>query len=332
MPLDVEDRQICAALLIHPRASWPLLSTVLNIPESTVARRGKNLLDTGLVRVIGNTDVLAAASGFPVLLRIETEQSLTGEVAHSLAARSEVRTLTIAAGSFQCNADIVVDSRDHLGRLMITEFPKIQGIKNISTHVVLRRFTTAHSWDCGILTETQVKSLRSARPDSHSYESDFGTEVRQLTEADERIIEALQEDGRRSWRQLASETSFQERTVQRRALDLMSHGILRMRTFVKPSDLGLHVTATLWLNVDPARLEEAGQYLARNKSVMLLVATTGHFNLCGEIATTSNRSLYEFMTSFLGGLPGIRQIDVAMEMTTLKRMSLMQLQMEGSPA
>lgn len=324
MTLDAEDMLICAALLVFPRANWPLIASVLEMPESTVARRGKRLFDSGRIRVIGNTDVLAAASGFPVLVRIGAEPALTGDVAAMMAGRSEVRTITIAAGSFQCNADIVVESREHLSRLMITEFPKIQGIKDISTHIVLRRFTTAHSWDCGILTDAQVRALLAARPDAYSHDSGAGEDERSLSPLDERIIEALLEDGRMSWKQLAAATSSQERTVQRRTLDLMANGILRTRTFVKPSDLGLHVTASLWLNVDPVHIEEAGRYLARNKSVMLLVATTGHYNLCGEIATTSNRSLYEFMTRVLGELPGARQINVAVEMSTLKRMGLMQ--------
>lgn len=330
MSLAKEDLQIAAALLLYPRAGWPMISEVLDMPESTVARRGKHLLDSGRISVTGNNDVLAAGSGFPVLLRIQTEQTLTGEVAARMAARSEVRTITIAAGSFQCNADIVVDSREHLSRLMITEFPKIPGIKNISTHVVLRRFTTAHAWDCGILSERQVDTLLNARPDSHSHDIDSGSDTQELTALDRRIIETMRDDGRISWRELAVQTSSQERTVQRRTLSLMSRGILRTRSFVKPSDLGLNVTSTLWLNVEPVHIEEVGRQLMKNKSVMLLVATTGHFNLCGEIATTNNRSLYDFTTRILGELPGIRQIDVAIEMTTLKRMSLLQPQNEGS--
>ncbi|OJU40381.1 MAG: hypothetical protein BGN97_11060 [Microbacterium sp. 69-10] len=319
MTFDDEDRRIAAGLLVHPRAGWPLLSETLGIPLSTVARRGKQLIDDGHVRVIGNIDVMAAHTGFPVLLRVECEQASTDAVATELAARVSMRGVTTTAGSFQVHADVIVSSLDELSTLIVGDLPRTPGIRNLSTHIVLRRFTTAHSWDSGILTRSQVDRLRQARPDAGTADG----EARRMDDTDVALIRALEDDGRATWRELAAHAGVEQRTAQRRILDLMTRGMLRMRTFVRPADIGLPLTATLWIGIDPAKLESVGLQLAQHPAVTLLVATTGSFNLCGSVAVADNRALYDFMTVMLGRIPGMRQIDVAVEMTTLKRMDIM---------
>lgn len=319
MALDEDDRRLAAGLLVHPRASWPLLSQVLNIPLSTVARRGKQLLDDGRVRVIGNIDVMAAGTGFPVLLRIECEQATTADVATELATRAAMRSVTTTAGSFQCHADVIVSSLEELSALIVDDLPATPGIRSVGTHIVLRRFTTAHSWDCGILDAAQVEQLRRPRPDSASDDQPR----RRLDGTDNTLIRSLEADGRASWRELGERAGVEQRTAQRRVLDLMTRGMLKMRTFVRPEDLGLPLTATLWIRTDPADLEAVGIALARHPAVTLLVATTGDFNLCGAVAVADNRALYDFMTLTLGSIPTMRRVDIAVEMTTLKRMNIM---------
>lgn len=319
MTFDDEDRLIAAALLIHPRASWPLLAEVLDVPVSTVARRGKQLIDAGRVRVIGNVDVMAAGTGSPVLLRVECEQAATAQVATELAARDAMRSVTTTAGSFQCHADVIVSSLQDLSTLIVDDLPASPGIRNVGTHIVLRRFTTAHSWDCGILNPSQVEQLRRRRPDSTS----AAEPARPMDGTDLALLAALEADGRATWRGLAALAGVEQRTAQRRALDLMSRGMLRMRTFVRPSDIGLDLTATLWLSIDPSELESVGTLLSQHPAMTLLVATTGSFNLCGTVAVADNRALYDFMTVTLGRIPAMSRVDVAVEMTTVKRMNIM---------
>lgn len=316
---DEEDRNIAAALLVHPRASWHLIADVLDVALSTVARRGKKLLYDGDLRVIGNVDVMAAGTGFPVLSRIECEQKATAQVAENLATRSDVRGVTTTASSYQCFADFIVPSQSDLSTLMVEDLPVLPGIRSVDAHVVLRRFTTAHSWDCGVLMPEQVSKLRSARPDS----GQTSAEPRPMDNTDRNLSSALETNGRASWRDLATAADVEQRTAQRRVLDLMSRGILRMRTFVRPSDIGLGVTATLWMNVDPAHLEAVGVHLAPHPAVTLLVATTGRFNLCATVSVADNRALYDFMTLTLGRISAVRTLDIAVEMTTLKKMNIM---------
>lgn len=99
----------------------------------------------------------------------------------------------------------------------------------------------------------------------------------------------------------------------------MSRGILRMRTVVEPEVLGLAVDAFIWLSVNPTKLSVAGETLAKHHDVLMIAATTGDRNLCGEIAVASDSDLYDFLSGTVGHLPGLLHADVTVGLRTVKR-------------
>lgn len=319
--LDPVDRRLAAALLVHPRATWGLLGDVLDMPESTVARRAQRLLagDPPPVRVVGTLDVIAGGRGTPVLLRVSCVPGRARDVAAELARRSEVWVVHLLSGSVDCMTEMVVSSTAHLADLVLTELARMPGVAATTSHVVIRRFATAHGWDTGILEPAQVAALRSARIDMWSHAEPAPPLVGSLSEVDEEILAALQHDGRMRWVDVAARSGVMERTARRRADDLMRRGLLRLRAVVDPAVLGMGVCALLWIRVDPAHLTEVGRALAGHHAVLLLAATTGEFNLCGEIAVPSYQALYDFLTTVLGARPGVRDFDVTVELRTVKR-------------
>ena len=68
--MDALDRRIAAALQLNGRATWREVARVLGTSESTVARRGRQLLDSGLVRVTGQPDAARVGLGNPVLVQL----------------------------------------------------------------------------------------------------------------------------------------------------------------------------------------------------------------------------------------------------------------------
>ncbi|WP_197285145.1 Lrp/AsnC family transcriptional regulator [Sciscionella sediminilitoris] len=317
-PADPVDRRIAAALVLHPRASWGLIAQVLGIPESTVARRGARLCSRGVVKVLGTLDVIAAGRGTPVLMRVSCTPGTAPTVAAELAGRSEVWMAHLLSGTVDCMAEVVIADSGQLAELAYERLGGMQGVTGSSSHVVIRRFATAHGWDSGVLGQDAVRRLRGSRADRWDHSEQAG-QVGTLTEVDEEIVAALQADGRMRWVDVAARAGVMERTARRRADELMHRGLLRMRAVVDPGLFGLAVRALLWVRIDPSRLTTVGQALAGHSSVLLLAATTGEFNLCGEIAVRDYAQLYEFLTTVLGALPGVRDIDLTLELRTLKR-------------
>ena len=92
--------------------------------------------------------------------------------------------------------------------------------------------------------DAKTKRLRYAmRSDGH-YHLRMSQPSFDLT--DERILEALQTDGRRSFRDIAREIGVAEGTVRTRVRRLEAAGVLRFLAFVDPSQLGQRVLALVF--------------------------------------------------------------------------------------
>jgi DNA-binding Lrp family transcriptional regulator len=81
----------------------------------------------------------------------------------------------------------------------------------------------------------------------------------------------------------------------------------------------MNVQATLWLSVEPARLDEAGRALAGHLEVPFAAATTGPTNLVVTALFRDTEHLYEYLTGQLAVLPGVRSVETAPIIRTLKR-------------
>ena len=81
----------------------------------------------------------------------------------------------------------------------------------------------------------------------------------------------------------------------------------------------MNVQATLWLSVEPARLDEAGRALAAHPEIPYAAATTGPTNLLASAVFRDTQHLYEYLTGELADLPGVTSVQTAPIIRTLKR-------------
>src|SRR5262245_18836002 len=154
--MDALDRRIAAALQLNGRATWREVARVLGTSESTVARRGRQLLDSGLVRVTGQPDAARAGLGNPVLVRLNCTAGMTKTVATQLAARADVRFLAVVTGTYEVLVELIVPSKARLAHVLTDEFAPIEGITGTTTDVVMRTFKTSYDWSRDLLDEHGV--------------------------------------------------------------------------------------------------------------------------------------------------------------------------------
>ncbi|GAA3589030.1 Lrp/AsnC family transcriptional regulator [Nonomuraea rosea] len=316
--IDELDRAIVAALQLNGRAPWSLVARLVGASESTVVRRAALLGESGLLRVIGVVDVLRCGLGVPVLSRFRCRPGTTYDVAGAIAARPEARFVAVVSGSADCVAEFVVPTHAAISGLMVADVPGGDRVTESETHAVIRTFVSNHDWNPGVLGEQATAELRD------SAELPFEDRFRQspserLDELELAVVHALGEDGRMSYKALAQAVGSSESTAKRRVESLMRRGCLRFRTLAEPEVLGYAVEFMLWLEVEPGLMERAGQQLAAHPSTRYLSATTGRFNLAGQVALRHYGELFRYLTDDVGALPGVRAADVTLQLTTLKR-------------
>jgi Lrp/AsnC family transcriptional regulator for asnA, asnC and gidA len=129
--------------------------------------------------------------------------------------------------------------------------------------------------------------------------------VRPIDALDRSIIRLLQEDSRMPSAEIARRLGVAERTVRARINRLVGDGIVKLVAIVNPSALGYDVTADIFLEVEPGRLEEVAQQLVAMEEVAYVGLTTGERDISIQVFVPSVDALYRFFTEKLQRIPGV---------------------------
>src|SRR3954471_7295249 len=126
--------------------------------------------------------------------------------------------------------------------------------------------------------------------------------ARRTDELDRRIIEALQANGRESFRSIAARAGVSEATVRARYGRLTAEGILQVVAGTNPLGLG-YEQALVGVKTSGSP-EEAADAVAGGRGGASVVATAGQFDLVVELVAADRRHLRE-LTSRLRALPDV---------------------------
>ena len=314
--LDDLDRRLVAALQLNGRASWSQVARAVEANESTVARRGQQLVDSGVVGVVGVLDHLRCGLGISLQVRLRCRSGATGAVAEALTELAATRFVTVVTGSADVAAEFVVTDHRDVTRVLVDDLPRPDDIVETESMVVVRKFSAVEEWDTGLLGPRADAILR---PDGVLAGHREWHEPERLTELEFAIARVLAADGRASYAQIAAAVGVSGSTAARRVESLVRRGCLRFRTLFETPLIGLDVEFMQWLAVEPAELENVGAQLAKERSTQYVSATTGRFNLCLHGVLPGYGDLYHYMTHVVGALPGVRTADMTLQARTLKR-------------
>ena len=128
------------------------------------------------------------------------------------------------------------------------------------------------------------------------------TPARQVDELDRRIIEALQENGRESFRRIATRLSVSEATVRARYARLTSEGIVQVVAVTNPLGLGFDQALVGLKTAGPPG--EAADEISRWPEADYVVVTAGQFDLVVELVAADRRELLG-LTNRLRALDGV---------------------------
>ena len=126
--------------------------------------------------------------------------------------------------------------------------------------------------------------------------------ARRVDDLDRQIIEALQGNGRESFRGIASRLGVSEATVRARYGRLTSEGILQVVAVTNPLGLG-YEQALVGMKVSGAP-EAVADELARWPEADYVVVSAGQFDILVEVVATDRRHLLD-LTNRMRSLDGV---------------------------
>jgi Lrp/AsnC family transcriptional regulator for asnA, asnC and gidA len=138
-----------------------------------------------------------------------------------------------------------------------------------------------------------------------------------LDATDERILEALQDDGRRSFREIAREIGVSEGTVRTRVRRLQAAGVLRFLAFVDPSQLGHRVLALVLARVESEHQERVINAATAWPETTYVSSLLGRSDVYMQVICADNDTLWAIV-SRLRALPGVLETETMLEMQVHK--------------
>jgi Lrp/AsnC family transcriptional regulator for asnA, asnC and gidA len=140
-----------------------------------------------------------------------------------------------------------------------------------------------------------------------------------IGELDRRIIEFLQQDGRRPFTQIAAELGVSEAAVRARTNRLIERGILQIVGVADPLKLGYHQMAMIGVRCDGKHLVTAAEAIATLPEVIYVVATAGAYDLLVEAVCEDSDALLAFLTERLGRVEGVRSTETFIYLRIVKQ-------------
>jgi DNA-binding Lrp family transcriptional regulator len=312
--LDAVDRQIVHMLTIEPRASFRAIGDVVGVSDQTAARRYRRLTEAAGLRVLGVVD--GARMGWTDwYVRLQATPGGAGPIAEALARRDDTRWVQLASGGTEVFCLVQARTPEQRDELFLRGLPGSRRVVRISAHSKLHQFSPA-AWHgfTDALSATQLARLRPAAPGPGH--------AAVLRPEDEPLLAELARDGRAGSAALAGAIHWHESTVRRRIDELHRAGLLYFEVDVDSRVLGITVYVMLWLSVEPARLDEVGKAIAAHPEVPFAGASTGPANLVVSALFRDAEHLYRYLTGELASLPGVRSVETAPIIRTLKRTGL----------
>lgn len=304
--LDDTDLACLIALQAEPRASWRELGAAAGIAERTVARRIKRLLETDALRVVAETDPLAAGRGVVLHAWMRCRAGQVPEVAEELARLENCQLVVTLAGSADLMAELTLADEADMPELVTRILPSMAGVEHVDARLVLRSFRRAGQWRI----QAQHAADAGAAPVSPPAV---------LTEAEQRIAARLKRDGRASLAELAEHAGVSEPTAQRLLQHLVERRALSFRVEVEPALVGFPVEAVVSVQVRPQAVNALAAHLAQDPNTRCLFGTSGPSQLFWHVLCRDSTQLWDVVTRRLGEMEGVLNSDVAVVMRAHKR-------------
>ncbi len=132
-----------------------------------------------------------------------------------------------------------------------------------------------------------------------------------LDDLDKRIIEQLQQDGRRPYTQIAPAVGLSEAAIRQRVQRLVDSGVMQIVGVTDPKMIGFGRQAMIGLTVegDTRKVADAVAALAE---VVYVVLTAGSLDVLVEVVVEDDEHLLELLNNKIRAIDGVRDTETFM--------------------
>jgi Lrp/AsnC family transcriptional regulator for asnA, asnC and gidA len=140
-----------------------------------------------------------------------------------------------------------------------------------------------------------------------------------LDDVSKRIIEQLQEDGRRPYASIGKAVGLSEAAVRQRVQRLLDAGVMQIVAVTDPMQVGFSRQAMIGIKVS-GDMNEVAASLAEMTEVEYVVITAGSFDLIIEVVCEDDDHLLDLISQRVRALPGVTSTETFVYLKLLKQL------------
>ena len=312
--LDDLDQGIIKMLSEDASLSNTALAQSLGVTHTTIGTRVRKLAENGVMQVVAETDVIAA--GYPLYAGVEigVRGRSAASVAHALVQIPEAIVVCSILGKRQLLVQLIARDNNHLLQL-IEEIHALEGVREVRAVLSLRTLR----YSPGAKGAIQGSTARSGDVEMRRRVLQQTALADKVDALDLEIIAFLQDDGRRSLREIARRMKVSEGTIRARVKRLDQAKLLRRVAVVEPLAIGFTAHAFINLTVDAPHLAGAADALAEMPEIGMLAILLGEFDLVAVVSVHDRRELSRLVNEELSEIEGLHVHEVAEVVETFKQ-------------
>ena len=139
-----------------------------------------------------------------------------------------------------------------------------------------------------------------------------------LDEVDHYIIEAMREDGRVAFAQIAQKLNVSPGMIRVRYNRLAELGILKVVAVTNPLLMGYSTMAMIGIRTDGERMLEVAEKVSAFNEVIYLIVVSGRYDIMAEVVCRDHADLLRFLTEKLYKVDGVRESESFMHLRIQK--------------
>lgn len=139
-----------------------------------------------------------------------------------------------------------------------------------------------------------------------------------LDDVSKRIIEELQQDGRRSYAAIGKVVGLSEAAVRQRVQRLLDAEVMQVVAVTNPLELGFGRQAMIGLRVE-GELEPVADVLVEMEEVDYVVITAGSFDILAELVVEDDDELLDVLSKRIRSIPGVVSTESFMYLSLRKQ-------------
>lgn len=139
-----------------------------------------------------------------------------------------------------------------------------------------------------------------------------------LDEIDQKILEALRQDGRTPFAQIAEQLNVSPGMIRMRYNRMVEMGYLKVVAITNPLRMGYKAMAMIGIRTEGKRMLEVAEQVSAIDEVVYLVITSGRFDIIVEVFCRDHADLLRFITEKLYTIEGVRESESFLQLKIIK--------------